>query len=148
MSTKATAISRAADLVATPSLRAAEARRLERRAEREGRLAARRVERTDRDERAVEHAAHWLVVRNGALVATFFRADDAMLFEATLADLDLARAADGARCEVRGLDGRLLGGYAITAGRMLAMVEDRQFERRYRGARPDTSGRTRPRWRG
>ena len=64
------------------------------------------------------------VVKDGQLLATFVNADDALLFEGELAEIDKARGVTSARCEVTDARGRRVGGYLITAGRMLAMVGD------------------------
>lgn len=75
--------------------------------------------------------ASYLVTRDGYVVATFAREDDALLFEAELADLDRAHGTQHAKCEVLDREGRRVGGYLITAGRLCAFLRDDERERRF-----------------
>jgi len=84
---------------------------------------------------AVDRSARYLVIYNGQLIASFLREDDALLFEAELADLDRAHGVESAKCEVRSWGGKRLGGYLLTAGKLLSFVRDRDFTRRFGGVR-------------
>ena len=84
---------------------------------------------------AVDRSARYLVIYNGQLIASFLREDDALLFEAELADLDRAHGVESARCEVRSWSGKRLGGYLLTAGKLLSFVRDHDFNRRFGGVR-------------
>lgn len=97
-------------------------------------------EQKDADAEVAEHAlslevdrgARYLVYRNGLLLASFLREDDALLFEAELAELDVARHVDGATCEVRDR-GRALraGGYVLAGGRLTSFLRDDEHDRKY-----------------
>lgn len=69
-------------------------------------------------------AARYLVVRNGYIVAAFADEDDALMFEAEMADVDRSRPneADGTTCEVLDRRGRRLGGYWISGGKVMAYL--------------------------
>ena len=82
---------------------------------------------------AVERSARYLVTHNGRLLASFAEADDALLFEAELADLDRSHGVSSALCEVRDRRGSRLGGYLVSAGKLLTFLRDEQFERRFGG---------------
>ena len=79
---------------------------------------------------AIDRSAHYVVTYNGQLIASFLREDDALLFEAELADLDTAHGVESARCEVRSRRGERLAGYVITVGKQLCFLRDRMRERR------------------
>lgn len=90
-----------------------------------------------RIDEAVDRSAHYLVTYNGQLVASFLREDDALLFEAELADLDRAHGVESALCEVRSRRGQRLGGYLLTAGKLLSFLRDRDYARHFgRAGRP------------
>lgn len=80
---------------------------------------------------AIDRSAHYVVTYNGQLVATFLNEDDALLFEAELADVDQAHGASQAKCEVLvRKSGQRVGGYLLTAGTMMAYVRDEAADRR------------------
>ena len=81
-----------------------------------------------------EGSARYFVERDGMLLASFAREDDALLFEGELADLDVARGITSATCEVRDRHGRYRGGYLISGGRLVAFVADDAGEIRNRRA--------------
>ena len=124
MSTKATNISRIADAELVKALRAAKIKK-----RRESTGASKKSGFSLAE--AVGRSARYLVTYNDRTLAAFAREDDALLFEAELADLDRARGITAARCEVLDRKGRRVGGFVITAGRMLAFVRERGSERRY-----------------
>ena len=105
------------------TMSAREAREAKRQAERE----ARRKALQD----LVVRSASYLVTCDGYVVATFAHEDDALLFEAELADLDLAHGVRNAHCEVLDRNGRRVGGYLITAGRLCTFLRDQDRERRF-----------------
>ena len=83
----------------------------------------------------VDRMARYLVFYDGRIVATFASADDALLFEAELADLDRDHGVHCVECKVFDRAGNLIGGYTITAGMMMNTVEDKDYERKYSGKR-------------
>ena len=72
----------------------------------------------------IDRSACYLVTRNGCLLATFANLDDALLFEAELADLDRAHGEAGVLCEVRDRQGQRMGGYLLTPEKMLNFLRD------------------------
>ena len=81
--------------------------------------------------------ASYLVTHDGYIVATFAREDDALLFEAELAELDLEQGVRNAKCEVLDRRGRRAGGYLITAGRLCTFLRDEDREQRFGRSRRD-----------
>ena len=80
----------------------------------------------------IDRAARYLVTYDGAIVATFANEEDAFLLEGELADLDQAHGVRSASCEVlERASGHRLGGYALTGGKMLVLLRDEEYERRY-----------------
>lgn len=79
----------------------------------------------------IDRSAHFLVLYDGHIIATFSREDDAMLYEGELADLDRAHGVQGAECAVLDRRGRRIGGYMITSGSMYAFVRDDDHPRKY-----------------
>ena len=69
-------------------------------------------------------AARYLVTRNGYIVAAFVDEDDALMFEAEMADVDRARGAeaDGTTCEVLDRRGSRIGGYWVSGTRIMAYL--------------------------
>ena len=116
---------------------------LERQVEREKRKAERERRERERKEREralaelVGRFASYLVTHDGYIVATFAREDDALLFEAELAELDLEQGVRNAKCEVLDRRGRRAGGYLITAGRLCAFLRDEDREQRFGRSRRD-----------
>lgn len=84
----------------------------------------------------IDRSAHFLVLYDGHVIATFAREDDALLFEGELADLDRARGVGGAECAVFDRRGRRVGGYMISSGSMFAFVRDEDHDRKYSTKRP------------
>ena len=74
----------------------------------------------------IDRSARYLVIYEGAVLATFANEDDALLFEAELADLDRAHGTQSATCEVLDRRGRRAGGYLITAGHLCTFLRDTQ----------------------
>ena len=74
----------------------------------------------------IDRSARYLVIYEGAVLATFANEDDALLFEAELADLDRAHGTQSATCEVLDRRGRRAGGYLITAGSLCTFLRDTQ----------------------
>lgn len=72
----------------------------------------------------LSRAARYLVTRNGYIVAAFADEDDALMFEAELADIDGAQAheSDGMTCEVIDRKGRRLGGYWVAGGKVMSYI--------------------------
>ena len=104
--------------------------------EREAKEAERRAQEQALSE-LIDRSAKYLVLYDGHIIATFTREDDALLFEAELADLDRAHGVDGAECAVLDRRGRRVGGYMICSGSMYAFLRDDDFNRKYstRGTR-------------
>ena len=84
----------------------------------------------------IDRMARYLVFYDGRIVATFASADDALLYEAELADLDRDHGVRCAECRVFDREGHLIGGYTITAGMMMSTVEDKDWGRKYSSGRP------------
>ena len=98
--------------------------------ERERKAALRKLQEQALSE-LIDRSAHFLVLYDGHIIATFSREDDAMLYEGELADLDRAHGVQGAECAVLDRRGRRIGGYMITAGSMYAFVRDEDYPRKY-----------------
>ncbi len=135
MSTKATSISRIVNQQLLLASRLAETRKSESRGvhtdTQKSKTAAKKAEAKRRKaqakaalERAVVSCARFLVVYDGNLIASFAREDDALLYEAELADLDRGNGVEAALCEVLDRAGRRVGGYFITAGKMVAFLDN------------------------
>ena len=103
---------------------------------------ARNLRNTEREakERAlselIDSTARYLVFYDGRIVASFASEDDALLFEAELAELDRDHNVRCVECRVFDRKGNLVGGYTITAGLMVNTVEDKDWGRKYSTRRP------------
>ena len=104
-----------------PSIRATEERKTSARRKREDGLKA-----------AIERSMRFLVIYDGSVIATFANEEDAFLLESELADLDISHGKNSARCEVLEYGSRKrLGGYLIAGGKMVVLLEDKDFEERF-----------------
>ena len=79
----------------------------------------------------IDSTARYVVFYDGRIVATFASADDALLYEGELADLDRDHGVRCVECKVFDRKGKLIGGYAIMAGMMVNTLEDKDWGRKY-----------------
>ena len=80
---------------------------------------------------AVDQSARYLVTHNGRLLASFVNVDDALLFEAELAELDRAHDETSVICEVRDRRGHRMGGYLLAGTTFVNFIRDEQSARRF-----------------
>ena len=92
---------------------------------------ARRKAQEDALKECIGKSAHYLVFYDGRIVATFASPDDALLFESELADLARDHGVRRAECKVFERKGHLVGGFTITAGMMVNMLEDEDYRKKY-----------------
>ena len=79
---------------------------------------------------AINHSSRYLVTYDGKIIATFEREEDAFLFESELADLDQAHEVSTANCEVvERRTGKRLGGYLLSAGKLIVFLRDSDRKR-------------------
>ena len=79
----------------------------------------------------IDSMARYVVFYDGRIVATFASADDALLYEGELADLDRDHGVHCVECKIFDRKGNLIGGYTITAGMMVSTLEDKDWGRKY-----------------